>query len=809
MTPAKSASTACAVVALLSAMAVPLTGSTGVATAGLAVSAALAAAAAAFAHRRDAALGPLGTRAAALSGSGGGTGGGAGGDPVRELADALDRIAAAAELRDAREAEREAERKATEERAARLEALTRAFESKVGRLVQTVSSAAAEMTGTATAMSETAGRSNRLSAAMSQSSAQASMNVQTVATATEELSASIQEIGRQVASSAAIAGKAVADTRRTDTVVQSLADSAGRIGQVIGLIQGIAGQTNLLALNATIEAARAGEAGKGFAVVASEVKTLANQTARATEDIATQVGAIQSATAEAVAAIRSIAGTIAEINEIAAAIAAAVEQQGAATGEIARNVQEAARGTESVASNIAGVSDAASDTGVAAGQVLGVASQVAGHADELSREVNNFLAEVSLQSALRRRASVAGRMAVATVRRTQGLAPGAPATAAVNRSGIAVTDEAVKVGILHSVTGTMALSEGGSIQAEMLAIQQINEAGGVLGRRIEIAQEDGASDWPIFAARADKLLAQDRVAAIFGCWTSASRKEVLPVLEKRDGLLYYPTFYEGLEQSKHVIYTGQEATQQILAGLDWVMREKGAKSFFLVGSDYIWPRASNAIARRHIEAKGCRVVGEEYAELGDTRFETIVARIRAARPDVIYAIVVGGSNVAFYKQLKAAGIELDRQILMTNSVTEDEMMGIGGDNIAGAFTCAKYFQSLELPANRAFVAAFKAMWGADSVIGDVTHNAWLGPWLWKLAVEKAGSFDVARVVAASPGIEFAGAPAGPLRIHENHHLWTRTRIGRARRDGQFDVVFETRDLIEPNPFPDGFRELAA
>ncbi|WP_456152010.1 urea ABC transporter substrate-binding protein [Azospirillum argentinense] len=806
MTSAKSASTACAVVALLTAVATPLAGSPAVPTAGLVFSAALAAAAAALAHRQGAGLRRLGERAAALAGDAAG----AGNDPQRDLAAALDRIAAAAEARAAHEAQREAERKATEERAARLEALTRDFEGKVGRLVQTVSSAAGEMTDTATAMSGTAERSNRLSAAMSQSSAQASMNVQTVATATEELSASIQEIGRQVASSAAIAGKAVADTRRTDAVVQSLADSAARIGQVIGLIQGIAGQTNLLALNATIEAARAGEAGKGFAVVASEVKTLANQTAKATEDISTQVGAIQSATAEAVEAIRAIAGTIAEINEIASAIAAAVEQQGAATREIARNVQEAARGTESVASNIVGVSDAASDTGMAAGQVLGAASQVAGHADELSREVNNFLAEVSLQSALRRRASVAGRMmAAGTARRVQGLAPGAPATAAVNKSGIAVTDEAVKVGILHSATGTMALSEGGSIQAEMLAIQQINEAGGVLGRRIEIVQEDGSSDWPTFANRADKLLGQDKVAAIFGCWTSASRKEVLPVLEKRDGLLYYPTFYEGLEQSRHVIYTGQEATQQILAGLDWVMREKGAKSFFLVGSDYIWPRASNAIARRHIEAKGCRVVGEDYAELGDTRFESIVARIRAAKPDVVYAIVVGGSNVAFYKQLKAAGIELDRQILMTNSVTEDEMMGIGGDYIAGAFTCAKYFQSLELPANRAFVAAFKAMWGADSVIGDVTHNAYLGPWLWKLAVEKAGSFDVARVVAASPGIEFAGAPAGSLRIHENHHLWTRTRIGRARRDGQFDVVFETRDLIEPNPFPDGFRELAA
>ncbi|WP_449235657.1 urea ABC transporter substrate-binding protein [Azospirillum doebereinerae] len=395
--------------------------------------------------------------------------------------------------------------------------------------------------------------------------------------------------------------------------------------------------------------------------------------------------------------------------------------------------------------------------------------------------------------------------ATGSVRRTAG----GPATAAVNTTGLAVTDDSVTIGILHSATGTMALSEGGSIQAEMLAIQQINEAGGVLGREIRIAQEDGASDWPTFAEKTRKLLAEDKVAAIFGCWTSASRKAVLPMLERHNGLLYYPTFYEGLEQSKHVIYTGQEATQQILAGLDWVRREKGAKSFFLIGSDYIWPRASNAIARRHIERNGCRVVGEEYVELGHTRFEAIVAKIKATKPDVIYPIVVGGSNVAFYKQLKAAGIDLGTQTLLTNSVTEDEMLGIGGDNIAGAYTCAKYFQGLDLPANRAFVANFKKMWGADSVIGDVTANAYIGPWLWKLAVEKAGSFDVARVTAASPGIEFKDAPAGHTRIHENHHLWTRTRVGRARRDGQFDVVHETRDLIEPNPFPEGFREIAA
>ena len=190
-------------------------------------------------------------------------------------------------------------------------------------------------------------------------------------------------------------------------------------------------------------------------------------------------------------------------------------------------------------------------------------------------------------------------------------------TSAVNTTKLAVTDSEVVVGQLHSSTGTMAISETGSIQAEQLAIDQINAMGGVLGRKIRVIKEDGASDWPTFAEKAKKLLISDHCAAVFGCWTSASRKAVLPVFEKENGLLYYPTFYEGLEQSKNVIYTGQEATQQILYSLDWAQKEKKAKSFFLIGSDYIWPRTSMKIARKHIEAfqKG-KVVGEEYYPLG-------------------------------------------------------------------------------------------------------------------------------------------------------------------------------------------------
>jgi len=379
-------------------------------------------------------------------------------------------------------------------------------------------------------------------------------------------------------------------------------------------------------------------------------------------------------------------------------------------------------------------------------------------------------------------------------------------TTTVNTSGLAVTDTEVTVGQLHSATGTMAISETGSIQAEQLAIEQINATGGILGRKIKIIVEDGASDWPTFAEKAKKLLVNDKVAAVMGCWTSASRKAVLPVFEKENGMLYYPTFYEGLEQSKNVIYTGQEATQQIIAGLDWMAKEKKAKTYYLIGSDYIWPRTSNKIARKHIEnvLKGT-VVGEEYYALGHTQFGSLINKIKLKKPDVIYAIIVGGSNVSFYKQLKAAGITSDKWNLLTISVTEDEVLGIGGENLVGFYSAMKYFQSLENDNNKKFVEAFKAKYGPKSVIGDVTQAAYLGPWLWKLTVEKCGSFDIDKVAAASSGVEFTGAPEGYVRVHEsNHHLWSKLRIGQWKADGQAKVLYES-ELIQPDPFPKGYQ----
>ncbi len=300
---------------------------------------------------------------------------------------------------------------------------------------------------------------------------------------------------------------------------------------------------------------------------------------------------------------------------------------------------------------------------------------------------------------------------------------------------------------------------------------------------------------------------QDKCAAVMGCWTSASRKAVLPVFEQYNGMLYYPTFYEGLEQSKNVIYTGQEATQQILAGLNWVEKEKGAKTFYLLGSDYIWPRTSNKIARKHIENfLKLKVVGEEYFPLGSTQFNSVINKIKLVKPDVIYAIIVGGSNVAFYKQLKAAGIDMTKQTLMTISVTEDEILGIGGENIVGAYACMKYFQSLDNPNNKAFVA------GVQEDVGREDRD------------RRRHAGRLSRAVA----VEADGGKGRLLRHRQDRRRLARRRVqGRARKamsastrtiicgarpasdapalDGQYDVIYETAELMEPNPFPKGYQ----
>lgn len=374
------------------------------------------------------------------------------------------------------------------------------------------------------------------------------------------------------------------------------------------------------------------------------------------------------------------------------------------------------------------------------------------------------------------------------------------APAAAVWHGTANAQETVKLGLLHSLSGTIAIAEASLVDAEKMAIEEINASGGVLGRKIEVVVEDGASDNPVFAEKARKLLERDKVAAIMGCYTSASRKAVLPALSRANGLLFYPTYYEGQEQDKHVIYPSQEATQSVVAAIEWMAREKG-KTFFLVGSDYIYPRTCNKIAKPTVARVGGKVVGEEYAPLGHTEFSSIINKIKAAKPDCIYSTVVGGSNVAFFKQLRAAGLDGSKQTLLSTVVSENEIEGIGKDNAAGYYACMGYFQSIQNPVNQRFVKAFKAKYGQDRVIGDPMQVAYNAVYLWKLGVEKAKSFDPQKVIAALSGVEL-DAPEGKVRVHEsNHHVWKKVRVGKARTDGQFDIVWESPSLVEPNPFP--------
>lgn len=365
-------------------------------------------------------------------------------------------------------------------------------------------------------------------------------------------------------------------------------------------------------------------------------------------------------------------------------------------------------------------------------------------------------------------------------------------------SAFAADGDTVKLGLLHSLTGTIALAEASLVDAEKLAIDEINAAGGVMGKKIEPIVEDGASDWPTFAEKTKKLLDRDKVAAIIGCYTSASRKAILPVLHQSHGLLYYPTYYEGQEQDKSVIYTSQEATQSVIAAIEWMAKQEG-KTFYLVGSDYIYPRTCNKIAKPTIARLGGKLVGEEYAPLGHTEFSSIINKIKAAKPDWVYSTVVGGSNVAFYKQLKAAGLDGEKLKLLSTVVSENEIDGIGKENAVGYYACMGYFESLKNPQNEKFVKALKAKYGQNRVVGDPMECAYNAVYLWKMAVEKAKSFDVDKVIAASAGIVF-DAPEGQIKLASNHHVAKKVRVGRARSDGQFDIVYES-PVMEPNPFP--------
>lgn len=361
----------------------------------------------------------------------------------------------------------------------------------------------------------------------------------------------------------------------------------------------------------------------------------------------------------------------------------------------------------------------------------------------------------------------------------------------------------IKVGVLHSLSGTMANSESPVHEAELMAIEEINENGGVLGRQIEPVVEDGASDWPTYAEKTRKLLQQDDVATIFGCWTSASRKAVKPVVENLNGLLWYPVQYEGYEDSDNIMYMGAAPNQQIVPAVKYLL-EQGHEDFYLIGSDYVFPRTANQVIQAQLGAEGANAVAEEYTPLGHTDYSSVISDIKSEDPDVVFNTLNGSSNVAFFKQLDSAGIEASDLPVMSVSIAEQSVQGIGPDLMEGHLVAWNYFMSLDTPENEEFVSNFQDEYGSDRVTTDPMEAAYDGVYLWKKAVEKAGTTDVEEVREAAKGLEFE-APEGTVRLDgDNQHLYKRARVGEIQPDGQIEKLWASDEILKPDPYLENY-----
>jgi urea transport system substrate-binding protein len=371
--------------------------------------------------------------------------------------------------------------------------------------------------------------------------------------------------------------------------------------------------------------------------------------------------------------------------------------------------------------------------------------------------------------------------------------------AAGTESCVDTSGSTIKVGSLNSLSGTMAISEVTVRDAIKLAVEEINADGGVLGKQIELVGEDGASDPAVFAQKAEKLIKDDCVAAVFGGWTSSSRKAMLPVFEDNDSLLYYPVQYEGLEASPNIFYTGATTNQQIVPALDY-LKEKGVTSLYLVGSDYVFPQTANRIIKAYAEANGIEIKGEDYTPLGSTDFSTIVNQVRASNADAVFNTLNGDSNVAFFKEYTNAGLTPEKMPVVSVSIAEEEVVGIGAKNIEGQLTAWDYYQTIDTPENNEFVNAYKAKYGADKPTSDPMEAAYTSVYLWKNTVEKANAFDTKSIQDNADGVTFE-APEGLVTIDgENHHITKTARIGEIHPDGLIYTVWESDGPIEPDPY---------
>jgi urea transport system substrate-binding protein len=383
-------------------------------------------------------------------------------------------------------------------------------------------------------------------------------------------------------------------------------------------------------------------------------------------------------------------------------------------------------------------------------------------------------------------------------------------------SASAYAADTIKVGILHSLSGTMAISETALKETALMTIEEINAKGGVLGKKLEPVVVDPASDWPKFAEKARQLLSQDKVAVTFGCWTSVSRKSVLPVYKELNGLLFYPVQYEGEELEKNVFYTGAAPNQQAIPAVEYLMSKEGgsAKRFVLLGTDYVYPRTTNKILRAFLKSKGVAEADiiEEYTPFGHSDYQTIIAKIKKfageGKKTAVISTINGDSNVPFYKELGNAGLKAKDVPVVAFSVGEEELRGVDAKPLVGHLAAWNYFMSVKNPENDKFIKMYRD-WAkkaklpkADSVVtNDPMEATYVGIHMWAQAVEKAKSTDTDKVIAAMGGQTFKAPSGFTLKMDEtNHHLHKPVFIGEIKADGQFNTVWKTKGPVRAQPW---------
>ena len=637
--------------------------------------------------------------------------------------------------------------------------ITQQFRSAINEMVSAFDKAGEEIRVTAADLGARSKDMRLRTTSAADSAADAARNVEAVGVAARDLLALIARSGDEVAAAKEATDRTAGDLARTDRTVRSLAAAAERIGTVVKLIESIAAQTSLLALNATIEAARAGAAGRGFAVVAGEVKSLAQQTAKATGDIRGQIRDIQQAVEQTVSAIAAVSVSVTTMSDTNRQLTGILDHQAVEIDRIGNRAESVAGTVANVLPEICTAVAQVEDTGHA---VLGTAEDLIGRSQWLVDAVSRYFSDLEGGS--------------------------------------------IKIGILHSLSGTMTTSERPLQELLVMLIEQKNARGGLLGRPIEPIIMNPRSDPKLYAEQARKLIVEHKVAAIFGCWTSASRKEVLPIVEGERSLLFYPSQYEGQESSSNIFYTGATPHQQAVPAVNF-LRTQGHRRFFLVGSDHIYSRTTNAVLKGYLASLGVAgdLIAERYVPAQFAEWPALVADIRRfakSKHAAIIATITGDANLHFFRELARQHVTAETVPVMSLSINEAELPALMRSNMAGHLVAWNYLHAIDRKENRAFIADWRRFTGQPRAMTNNSMEAtWIGFQLWTQSVEAAGTTDIEKVRVALGGRRI-DAPSGfTVKMDgKSHHLYKPVMIGRINKDGLIVPVWATEGLVPPQPW---------